>query len=367
MINILHIVPALDGGGIENTLLSYYTNMNRSRFKFDFIVYGDKVGALEADFEKMGATIYHIPSRHENLWQSLKKMKEIICSNKYDIVHAHQNRMSFISLFYAKKCGIRVRIAHSHTAYEQENIVKHFERRVCSILIRYFSTNWFACGVEAGKWLYGEKAVKSEKFHIMNNAIDIDQFIFNNDIRKQKREELRSEDKFIIGNVGRLSFEKNHEFILKVFNEIHRINSKAILLLVGRGPLEEKIKEQVEIFGLAEAVKFLGYRSDVPQLLQAMDVFLLPSKWEGLPVVLVEAQASGLKSFAADTITDEVKVSNVLTYKSLEQSYVEWATEILKYANGYERKNISDKICQGGYEIKQEAEKMEKTYEKFMK
>lgn len=361
MIKILHIVPALDGGGVENLLLNYYLNMNRDKFKFDFIVYGEERGALESTFEELGSTIYHIPSRHEDLFKSLKQMKKIIYCNGYNIVHAHQNRTSFIPLFYAKRCGISTRIAHSHMAYEPENIIKKLQRKLFSLLIKYYANHWFACGIEAGKWLYGKKTVAKGKVNVMNNAIDLKNFIFNENIQKQKRKELGIEGKFVVGHVGRISYQKNHKFLIEIFNEIYKLNKDVVLLLAGRGELESEVKEQVENLGLTDVVKFLGVRNDVPELLQAMDVFLLPSRYEGLPVVLVEAQASGVICFASDTITKEIQVTNTLKYMSLTTDPSIWAKEIL-YSTQYKRENNFDIMQNSGYSIEKESKLLEVFY-----
>ncbi|WP_346893286.1 glycosyltransferase family 1 protein [Clostridium sp. UBA871] len=368
MIKVLHIVPALDGGGVENLLLNYYNNINRNIFKFDFIVFGQEKGALESTFEKLGSKIYHIPPRHVAFFSSLKQMKKIICSNRYDIVHTHQNRMSFIPLFFAEICGIQMRIAHSHMAYEPENLLKKIERKLCSWLIKCYATEWFACGIDATKWLYGKKAVTNVKGYIMNNAINIEKFIFNENTRRITRKELDIEGKFVIGNVGRLSYQKNHEFLIRIFNEIYKLNKNAILLLVGRGELENEVREQVENLGLQEVVKFLGVRNDVPQLLQAMDVFLLPSRYEGLGIVYIEAQATGLASFGSDKVVPkEAKITDLMHFIDLKESPKYWASEILKYDNGYERNDLSVEIVNRGYDIKREARKLELIYEKSKK
>jgi len=362
MINILHIVPALDSGGVENLLLNYYNHIDRDKFKFDFIVYGKEKGTLESAFEKLGSKIYHIPSRHESFIMSCRQMKEIIRCNNYDIVHAHQNRMSFIPLYYAKKYGVHKRIAHSHMAFEPEGMIKKLERKLFSVLIKHYATDWFACGADAAKWLYGNTNTTNNKVYIMKNAICIEKYAFNTDVRNQKRKELGVEDKFVIGHVGRFSYQKNHEYLLNIFNEVYRKNKNAILILVGSGELENSIKEKVKKLGLEDAVKFLGVCNNVNEILQAMDVFLLPSLYEGLPIVLIESQAAGLKSFAADTITSEIKYSSLLEYISLENPPQYWANEILKYSNSSYRKDTSSVLKEAGYDIKEEARKLELLY-----
>ena len=355
-------MPALDGGGIENFLLNYYKNMNRDEFVFDVIVHGEKRGMLEGIFEDMGATIYHIPTKHESIIQNMRAMKKIIKVGKYDIVHAHQQVIGFIPMYYAKKAGVKMRITHSHSANEEKGIFRKIVKCFLLQLLKKNTTNWFACGQDAGRALWGENAIEQKQVHIMKNAIHLEKFIFNPLIREQKREELGIRSELVIGNVGRFSVEKNHEFLVEIFNEIHKINDSSILLLVGRGELEEKVKRQVENLGLRDSVIFLGVRNDVPELLQVMDVFLLPSKSEGLPVVLVEAQTAGLKVIASDIVTKEIKITELITYISLEKSSKYWADQTIELIKNNNKIDPYQQMQLNGYDIKLEAKKMEQYY-----
>lgn len=365
MIRILHIIPVLDGGGVENLLLNYYTHINRDNFVFDFIVHGKKLGILESVFEGMGSKIFHIPTKHESFIQNLIAMKRIISSGNYDVIHAHQREIGAFPMYFAKRAGIKVRIMHSHMAHMKENYLHKTINRFLQIYLKQFSTDWFACSIDAGRSLWGDKETKNGMVHIMNNAIDIEEFRFNASTRHEIRKELGIEGKFVIGTVGRLSYQKNHEFLIKIFMEVQNKNSNTVLLVVGRGELEDEIKKQVFNLGLSEKVKFLGVHTDVPQLLQAMDVFLLPSRFEGLGIVFIEAQAAGLVSFGSDVVVPrESKVTELMNFISLDESTEYWAEEILKYQYNYERKNMYKEIQHSGYEIKQEAKILERFYEK---
>ena len=361
-IKVLHVGSALGGGGVEMVLYNFYSNMDRSKIHFDFIVNSKEVGMIEQKMLEYGSQVCHLPGKKDNIFKYMLGLKKVMSTSKYDIIHVHQDQLSFIPLFFAMISGIKIRIAHCHNANIKMNIFNKCFMKTCGYFTKLFSTKWFACGLDAGRFLWGNKAVKQGKVFVLNNAIDIDKFTFNADIRNQMRKELGIEDKFVIGNVGRLSYQKNHEFLIRIFNEIYKIDKKAVLLLVGKGELEENVKEQVKNLGLSEAVKFLGVRNDVPCLLQAMDVFLLPSRYEGLPVVLVEAQTAGLPCFASSTITAEIGVTKLLHYISLDKPAKYWAHEILKYACGYERIDTSLSIKQSGYDIKQEAKKLEQFY-----
>jgi len=365
MIRILHIVPALDGGGIENLLLNYYTHMDRSRFTFDFIVHGKNIGVLEPIFEGMGSMVFHIPTKREGIVKNLLAMKHIIDGGNYDIVHAHQGAIGAFPMFFAKRAGVKGRITHSHMAYMHESRLRGLVNRVLLPYLKMYSTDWFACSSDAGSSLWGAEAVQSGKVHTMNNAIDVDKFTFSSEVRNNVRKELHMEGKFVIGCVGRLSFEKNHEFLISIFCDIHEKDRDARLCLVGRGELENDIREQVQKLGLNDAILFLGVRNDVPQLLQAMDVFVLPSRYEGLGIAYIEAQAAGLVCFGSDLVVPrEAAVTDLMHYISLEESPEHWASEVMKLKTGSARRNTKDEISSKGYEIRVEAKKLEQYYER---
>lgn len=364
MVRVLHIVPALDGGGVETLLLNYYTHMDRNRFTFDFIVHGKNIGVLEPVFESMGSKVFHIPTKREGIVSNLLAMKQVISSGNYDVVHAHQGAIGALPMYLAKKAGVRCRITHSHIAYMHESRLRGLVNRVLLPYLKMYSTDWFACSSDAGSSLWGAEAVQSRKVHIMNNAIDVDKFTFSAEVRNNVRKELHMEGKFVIGCVGRLSFQKNHEFLISVFRDIHEKDRDARLCLVGRGELENDIREQVQKLGLNDAVQFLGVRNDVPQLLQAMDVFVLPSRYEGLGIAYIEAQAAGLVCFGSDSVVPrEAAVTDLMHYISLEESPEYWASEVMKLKKGSARRNTKDEISSKGYEIRVEAKKLEQYYE----
>src|SRR5450830_1193044 len=321
MIRVLHIVPALDGGGVETLLLNYYTHMDRNRFTFDFVVHGKNIGVLEPVFEGMGSTVFHIPTKREGVVKNLLAMNHVISNGHYDIVHAHQGAIGAFPMLFAKRAGVRSRITHSHVAQPQGSILHRLVDKALLPWLKIYSTDWFACGSDAGSNLWGAEEVQNGKVHIMKNAIDIDKFAFSREVRDRVRQELHMEGKFVIGCVGRLSYQKNHEFLIGIFRDIHEKDNDARLCLVGRGELEHDIREQVQKLGLNDAVQFLGVRNDVPQLLQAMDVFVLPSRYEGLPIAFIEAQAAGLACFGSDSgVPREAAVTDLMHFISLEES-----------------------------------------------
>ncbi len=317
MIKILHITSELDGGGIEKLLFNYYSKI-KHLVQFDFAINSSKIGMLESPLSDMGCKIYRIPKYRDGLKSYDKALSKILNDNHYDIVHVHSAYKAFFSLFIAKKCGVKVRIAHSHVANAPESIKDRMIRIIFTPLTMLYSTDLFACGVKAGEWVWGKKSVEHGKVYVMPNCIRVDDFKFSEETRIRIRNEFNCNEKFVIGNVARFSFQKNHEFLLNAFYGIHKRNPSSILWLIGSGELESEIKKQISDLGLNESVVLMGNRMDVADLYNAMDLFLLPSRFEGLPVTLVEVQANGLKSIVADTVTNEMAITDCLDFLPLK-------------------------------------------------
>ncbi|NMA49685.1 MAG: glycosyltransferase family 1 protein [Tissierellia bacterium] len=367
MIKVLHVVSALDGGGVENLLLNYYNYMDKKKIKFDFIVHGNNKGALEPIFENLNSKIYHIPSKHDSVIQNFKCLKEIIYNGNYDIVHAHLGIMSVFPVYYAKKAGVAIRIAHSHTAFITKSISNRLIHNILRPFLKRNANYWFACSEDAGEFLWGSDAVTCGRVHIMKNAIDINKFTFNPEVRNKIRNVLGVEGKFVIGSVGRFTYSKNHKFLIQIFNEIYNKNRDATLILIGNGELEDEIKKQIISLGLKDVVICLGVRDDVHELLQAMDVFLLPTRYEGFGIVYIEAQTAGLMTFGSEKVVpSEVKITDLMKFISLNNSPESWCKEILGYNNGYKRVDTSKYIKENGYDIQLEANKLEKFYYKSL-
>ncbi|MET3655503.1 glycosyltransferase family 1 protein [Sporosarcina psychrophila] len=362
MVRVLHIVTALDGGGIENMILNYYSHMDRENIKFDFITHG-KNGNLEPYFEQLGSEIYFVPPLRNSIRENLRLTRKIIANGNYDVVHSHIGISSVFSMYFSKRFSIQTRITHSHLAFRKESFLRRIIIRILRFFNNNYSTQLLACSKDAGKYLWGEKAVSNGSVKVINNAIDIEKFRFNKLSRNNIRHELNIEDKFVIGNVARFDYQKNHEFLIKIFSEIYKVNKESILLLVGNGELEDEVKKQVDKLGLKEAVKFLGVRNDVHKLMHAMDVFLLPSRYEGLGMVFIEAQANSLISFGSDIIVPkEAKATDLMNFISLDKSPDYWANEVLNYKDGYIRESTTEQIKKAGFDIRNECGKLVDIY-----
>ncbi len=363
MIRVLHSVSNMDRGGIETMLMNYYRNIDRTKVQFDFIQNKAKPGDYDDEIKSMGGRIFIGPGLKPNNYpEYLKFIDRILLENpNIKILHAHNEGMAFYPLSSAKKSGLRVRIAHAHNT----RIIRDYKwpfKIVCKAMIPYVANHYWSCGTDAGIYYFGKNRWEN-KGKILHNAISPDNFRFNNETRKRIREEYGLTDKFVIGHVGRFNLQKNHLRLIEIFREVVNKNSNARLLLIGTGELEIATKNKVLEYGLGDKVLFLGLRSDVSDLYQAMDVFVMPSLFEGLPVVGIEAQASGLDCIYSDKITKEALILPTSEFVSLKNSNSHWADIILnRDAAEEKREKAFEFVCDAGYDIRSEAKKLEKIY-----
>lgn len=361
MIRVLQVVNDMHRAGLETMLMNYYRNIDRTKIQFDFLTHRPYRSDYDDEIERLGGKIYYAPRLYpQNYIRYFKWMKKFFNEHsEYQIIHSHIDSMSYLPLLAAKKSGVSIRIAHSHnTAIDKD--FKYLLKQYFRFKITSVANNYLACGYEAGKYLFGNK-----EFKVIPNAVDAGKFYYDESIRVKKREELGFTDEFIIGHVGRISYQKNHKFLIKIFNEIQKLNFKARLLLVGVGEKENEVREQIESLNLGEKIKFLGNRSDINELYQAIDIFVLPSFFEGIPVVGVEAQFADLPCVFSDKIPKEVQFNRKCKFISLEDSENSWANEILKFKNDL-RNNRNDDIINSHYDIKVAHSILEKYYQSFI-
>lgn len=362
-IKVLRIIGQCKTGGTETIALNYYKNMNHDLIKMDFLFYGDSLKRFDDELKKNGDKVINVTDYTKNLIKSILEIKNVVKENQYDIVHAQLNALNFFPLLGAYLGGAKIRIAANHSTANlkfefKKSIVKYIMRPFASIM----ATNYAACSKYAGSWCFGKKALKKGKIKIIHNAIDLEKFKNKEQIRNEIRRKMLWENNFIIGHAGRFTEQKNHKFMIDVFAEVKKECPNAKLVLVGEGHLMEQIKNQVKEYGLENDVEFLGVRFDMNILMQGMDVFLFPSLYEGLGNVITEAQAVGLQSIVSNAVPKEVKMTNLVDYLSLSDSKKKWADQILKYKNGYERKDTHNDLIKSGYEIKSAAKDLEKYY-----
>lgn len=366
-IRILNLFTIMNRGGAETMVMNYYRNINRTKVQFDFLVHRQERGAYDDEIEALGGKIYRMPPVQPGHFGEYKKAvaKFFDEHTEYSVIHSHMSELGYYVFREAKKRGIKCTVCHAHNAphFKDETIVekaKDIVRNYFKHKIRKYTDHKFICGIEAGEWLFGRES--KDDFVMMNNAVDALKFAWDAKKAEEMRGKLALKDKFVVSHVGRFNAQKNHTFLIEIFGEIHKRKPNAVLLLTGAGELEEKIRTQVAEAGLSSAVRFMGLRDDINDILLASDVFLFPSLYEGLPVTLVEAQASGIKCIISDTIPDDCRITENIEIISLSKSAEFWAEQVLRYADGYERKNTFGDIVAAKFDIRENAEWLEEFY-----
>lgn len=366
-IRILHVLHSMDRGGAEAMIMNLYRNIDRSKVIFDFLLSEAKEGTMEAEIRALGGCIYKVPLMTiTNPFPYLKGLNEFFKKHgcEYRIVHSHTSSKSTFPLYYAKKYGIPVRISHSHNNRSLPNL-DGFIRNILKYPLKKVANRYFACARVPAEWLYGKTFCDKHQVKIVCNAIDTEVFRYNESKREQVRKQLKFQpDELVIGNVGRLAPQKNHKFIIDIFLELlkSRQGRPTKLVFIGDGPLRTEIETQIRNNHLADKVILTGNVNNVPDYLQALDVLLFPSIFEGLPVVVVEAQCAGLLCIASqEAITNEVSLTDLVHYVSLNESPSVWSRVILDNIP-YKRKNTVEYIRHGGYDIIESAMDMTNYY-----
>ena len=349
-IRVLHNIVLMDAGGIETLVMNLYRHIDKEQILFDFLVHRPQEGYYEKEIREYGGKVYRTrPFNPLHMREYKKECMNILTSHpEYKVFHVHQE-LGLWTLDYAHQAGIPTRIAHAHNAKTVVNL-KYFFFLYEKMFIKKHCTDMFMCSKPAGEWLFGKQAVRDGKVKYINNSIETDRFKYNEQTRRNMREKLGVGDKIVIGHVGRFAQPKNHTFILDVFNEIHRMSKNTVLVLCGEGKLEDDIKAKTKALGLENDVIFTGVM-DTSVLYQALDLFLFPSLWEGLPLTGIEAQTSGLPIVMSDVIADETVVTDNVTRLSLSNSADVWAKTCLDVLGAYERKDCQKQVTDAGFDV----------------
>ena len=363
-IRVLQVIGKMDRAGAETLIMNIYRNIDRSKVQFDFVVHTNDVSDYDSEIKKLGGNIYHAPQykiynrlEYSKFWKDFFKVHK-----EYKVIHGHIRSCAPIYLKIAKKNNVFT-IAHSHNSYNKQFINVFY--KILTYNIRNIADYFFGCSTQSVIDGFGKKIYKSKNYEIIKNGIVPSNYKFDKNKSINYKKELGVENKFVVGHVGRFDTQKNHLFLIDVFEQIKKKHKDSVLILVGRGPLEDKIKNYVKSKGLEQDVKFLGVRDDVNNLLMAFDVFVFPSLFEGLPVVMVEAQATGLKCFISDVITDEAVLSDYVVKLSLNDSLETWSDTIIKFGLKYKKKNCEELLKNKGFDIRETARKIENEYIKF--
>lgn len=355
MIRILQVVCSLGWAGVEAVVMNFYRNVDRSKVQFDFIICSEKPQRYDEEILQMGGKIYRLPSRSGRPFAYMKALSRVIKEHGYRIVHVHQNSASMaMDGFVAKMCGVPVVIGHSHNI--RCNVL--WQHYLFKPLVNHVLTHRFACSEAAGQWAFGNR----QDVKLVNNAIDSRKYLFDKVLRERKRAELGCAEEFVVGFVGRLHEQKNPFRLLDIFKTMIEVRADSRLVLIGGGNLEISLKERCAELGISDKVLFLGVRPDVNELMMAMDVFLFPSLFEGLGLVVVEAQATGLtcvvsENVPAPNLTGKVKIMQ------LADDNMMWV-DVLLSADNSRRSDAVNMIIKGHYDIAHEARRLQLFYEK---
>lgn len=361
MIKILYVNGGtMDRGGVSTFMMNVYEKMHSENIQIDFLVHTLSKGVRDEDILNLGGKIFRVPARGKNPLKNYRQIKQIMLDGNYDVVHAHADAGNSTILSIAKECDIPIRISHCHnTNYTNKSLLKKFLNEQLKKQIPKYATHLWACSEKAGEWLYG-----NHSFEVIPNAIDVQKFIYSPQLSKDLRKELNLENKFVIGHVGRFDYQKNHDFLLKVFVEVVHEREDAHLVLIGKGELEEIIKKQANQLGILDKISFLGESSNVNKLINVFDVGVFPSLFEGFGIAVLEMQINGLPLVVSDNFPSEINLTDNIRFLSLDETVKYWCKTILD-TKGRDSGAV-DKIIAKGYNLSDMVNKLTKTYERIV-
>lgn len=354
---ILHVFGTLNRGGAETLVMNIYRNIDRSKIQFDFVVHHEEEGAYEEEVRKLGGKVYRVPNYKGTNHFAYKKAWDKLLKDhpEYKIIHCHKESIVALVMDEAKKNG-RIAIAHSHNTQN----IPGFKGKVMDVLNKNVDAKAdyrFACSVDAGYWMFG----RDKDFTVIDNGIEVENFTYKPQIREKIREKLGFSDKKVLGHIARFNKQKNHSFLIDIFADLVREDDNYLLVLAGVGDLKEEIEKKVRDLGIEDKVIFLGSIGYVNELLQAIDIFILPSLYEGLAVSTIEAQAAGLKCLLSDTIDKNSKITDLVKFIPIVQGTGPWTKEIHK-ALPYQREDTSEMIKKAGFDIRETAQRLSDFY-----
>ena len=348
----------LNTGGTESVMMNYYRHFDRSELQVDFALHGFGTASYDEEVLSMGGRIFNVVPKGENYLKNSEQLRQIMQSEDYVAVHAHMDTGNAQVLKIAQKCEIPIRISHSHnTDVQTSNPVKRVFNNLEKRKIPKYATAFFACSDLAGEWLYG-----NNKYILINNAVSTEKFRFSPELRERVGNELGIvQDAPLIGNVGRFSYQKNHERLIEIFCELLETIPNAVLLMIGEGETKEQIQTAVKEKGIDASVIFLPPNQDIYKYMQAMDCLLMPSRFEGLPVVAVEAQASGLPVILSDAVSRKSAITDLVDFVPLDSDNKVWC-EAVTAALKKQRTDRCDELREKGFDIVDNAKKMQHFY-----
>ncbi|MBR4326348.1 MAG: glycosyltransferase [Bacteroidales bacterium] len=362
MIKVAYVLGKLHSGGKKNLVMEYFRHVNHDEITIDFICDSDSNSIPDDEIKQFGGKVFRI-TPYEHIFKNMHEMHCIFNEGKYDVVHAWNSMMNVFTMRIAQKAGVKVRISESLSMankHEPKTIIKYALRPFSNVAANYY----MACGVDCGVFQFGQKAYDQGKISIFKTVINVRDNTYNPTLRDITREKFKWQDKVVYGFIGRFVPQKNPLFIIDIFNEIQKKQNNALLVLIGFGELEKKMLERVMMYGIENKVENLGRREDIKQFYNAFDAFLLPSLYEGLPVVGLEAQSCGLPIFFSTEITQETQACDMAHFISLKTSASEWASTIVEIVshNIPTRRNYVDELIAAGFDSERESKRLQQFY-----
>jgi len=358
-VRVLEIIGKRPVGGVGTVMLNYQKYIDAEKVHIDYLIFGEELEQFDESVKALGSKVFVYPALSgSHIGRTKAYMEEFFSSHasEYDVVHLHAPTIAFLAFPVIAKYGIKHRIVHSHATLYAESKVKAVRNRILWALAKGKITDRIGCSKAAGDFLFGE-----DEFTVLKNAIVCEDYMYDEAMRLQVRKQESVEDKLVVGNVGRFSLQKNQTFLIEIFAKIKELHPNSVLWLLGDGELRPQIEEKIKEYGVGDSVKLFGMVSNPRDYYQAMDVMVMPSLFEGLPMVGVEAQASGLPCVFADTITREVDVVGC-PYISLEAPKEEWAKAAINVAKMGKRRSYLTELDELGFNIKLEAKRLEELY-----
>lgn len=364
MIRVAVVMGKMHSGGKKNLVMEYYRHINRNKVQFDFICDEDSNAIPKDEIEALGGRVYVI-TPYQHLMKNISEMRRIFRKNQYKIVHAYNNTLNVFAMLAAKQAGVPIRINESISMGSNTGDWKNYIKNILKPFSRSFATHYMANGEVCGRWQFGDELFDKGKVTVFKTVIDTKKHQFEPELREKTRNELGLANNLVIGHIGRLTEQKNTLFLIDIFNEVQRIEPKARLLLVGDGNLKDAMLQKINNYSIKDKVVYLGRTEDIHRLYNAMDCFLLPSLYEGLPVVGVEAECTGLPMFFSTAVPEESSPCEDLGYfVGLDKSAKEWADFVLEHTRGLieNRSSRVEEVKVAGFDSATEAKKLEEFY-----
>jgi glycosyltransferase involved in cell wall biosynthesis len=358
-VRVLVLISSMDAGGAETFIMKVFRTIDRNKIIFDFLVCDHKKGFYDDEIKNLGGKIVYGEFKSRHPIKSFTKIYLTVKREQYKVVfRCSEHPMAYLDLLAAKLGGAKILMIRSTNTSAGGGGLSNILASVFRPLLNSISTVKMAPSTEAGEWLFGKRMMAKGEVYLMNNGVEVDKFTFNQDIRDTMRQELSLNDKFVIGHVGRFNIQKNHSFLLDIFAAIAEKCPEAVLMLVGQGELEQEIKNKAQALMLDDRILFMGIRPDINRLMMAMDVFVFPSLYEGMPNTIIEAQATGLPCIISDTITREAAITDLVAYKSIAEKAEIWAQLALSAPNFRREPHLMEIIQTKGYDIKKTSEQI---------